>query len=178
MGKLKAAFLDEDGVLNTAVMINNKPATPTTLNHLCIPSEVKPCLDRLKAAGYLLICVTNKPDVERGLMTQADVDTLFNELRRQLPLDDIYAAYHKGDRWYKPNPGSLLDAAKKYNIDLAQSFMVGDRHTDIECGKAAGCGKTIWINRYYPLEPAPNPAADFTTESLTDAVNWILKGDK
>lgn len=174
MGKLKAIFLDEDGVLNVAVMINNKPATPTKLDYLCIPSEVKPCLDRLKAAGYLLICITNKPDVERGLMTQVDVDALFAELRRQLPLDDIYAGYHKGDLNYKPNPGSLFDAAKKYNIDLAQSIMVGDRHTDIECGKLAGCGKTIWINRYYPSEPTPNPAADFTAESLTEATNWIL----
>jgi len=177
MGRqVKAAFLDEDGVLNVAVMIDNKPATPTSLDYLCIPLEVKPCLDRLKAAGYLLICVTNKPDIERGLMTQSDVDALFGELRRQLPLDDIHVAYHQGDYCYKPNPGLLLDAAKKYNIDLAQSVMIGDRHTDIQCGQSAGC-KTVWINRYYPLESTPNPPADFTVESLTEAVNWIL-GDK
>jgi len=179
MGKVKAAFLDEDGVLNSVVMINNKPATPTKLDHLSIPSEVRPCLDRLKAAGYLLICVTNKPDIERGLMTQDDVNAIFAELRRQLPLDDIYVGYHKvGDPRYKPSPGSILDAAKKYDIDLSQSFMVGDRVTDIQCGKAGGCGKTIWINRYYPLEPTPTPPADFTAESLTDAVNWILGEEK
>lgn len=177
MGKVKATFLDEDGVLNSVVMINNKPATPTTLDHLSIPSEVRPCLDRLKAAGYLLICITNKPDVERGLMTQEAVDAMLSKLRQELPLDDIYVGYHKGDPYYKPNAGSLLDAAKKYNIDLSQSVMVGDRRTDVQCGQSAGC-RTIWINRYYPLEEAPNPPADFTAESLTDAVNWVLKEEK
>ncbi len=68
----KAIFLDSDGVLNTAIMKEGKPVAPTTLAELVIPSEVKPSLDKLKAAGYLLICVTNKPDIERGLMTQAD----------------------------------------------------------------------------------------------------------
>ncbi|PJC39126.1 HAD family hydrolase, partial [Candidatus Peregrinibacteria bacterium CG_4_9_14_0_2_um_filter_38_9] len=67
----KAIFLDSDGVLNKAIMVNNKPAAPTTLSELVIPQEVKPSLEKLKSAGYLLICVTNKPDIERGLMTQA-----------------------------------------------------------------------------------------------------------
>lgn len=59
----KAIFLDSDGVLNTTIIKDGKPAAPTTLAELTIPAEVKPALDRLKTAGYLLICVTNKPDI-------------------------------------------------------------------------------------------------------------------
>ncbi len=173
MGKFKAVFLDADGVLNMAIMINDKPAAPTSIDKLIIPDEVLPCLDRLKAAGYLLICVTNKPDIERGLMTQEQVNSIFSEFRRLLPLDDIYACYHEGTSCYKPKPGLILEAVKKYNIDLTQSYMIGDRCTDVQCGQAAPC-KTIWINRHYPLEALPNPPADFTAASLTEAVDWVI----
>src|SRR5476651_897239 len=121
----KAIFLDSDGVLNTAIMKEGKPLAPTTLAELVIPDEVKPALDRLKAAGYLLICVTNKPDIERGLMTQAEVDAIYQKIRNQLPLDDICICYHENSDCYKPKPGLLLDAAKKHDIDLAQCYMIG-----------------------------------------------------
>src|SRR5580704_15630843 len=85
----KAIFLDSDGVLNKAIIKNGKPLAPATLAALDIPDEVKPALEKLKAAGYLLICVTNKPDIARGLMTQADVDAIYDKMRRDLPLDDV-----------------------------------------------------------------------------------------
>src|SRR5665648_280251 len=144
----KAIFLDSDGVLNTAIMKDEKPAAPTTLAELEIPDEVKPALDKLKAAGYLLICVTNKPDIERGLMTQAEVDAIYAKMRSVLPLDDVCICYVENSDCYKPNPGLLLDAAKKYSIDLVQSYMIGDRWRDIAAGQNAGC-KTIWIDRGY-----------------------------
>jgi D-glycero-D-manno-heptose 1,7-bisphosphate phosphatase len=67
----KAIFFDSDGVLNKPIIKDGKPVAPTNVAELEIPDEVKPSLYKLKAAGYLLICVTNKPDIERGLMTQA-----------------------------------------------------------------------------------------------------------
>lgn len=169
----KAIFLDSDGVLNTAIIRNGKPAAPVSLTELDIPTEVKPCLEKLKAAGYLLICVTNKPDVERGLMTQTDVDAIFAKIRSELPLDDVCICYKENSECYKPKPGLLLSAAKKYDIDLAQSFMIGDRWRDIGAGQNAGV-KTIWIDRGY-AEQKPEPPADFTTHSLTGAVKWILE---
>ena len=79
----KAIFLDSDGVLNKAIIDKDgKPLAPTTLAELEIPDEVKPALIKLKAAGYLLICVTNKPDIERGLMTQEVVDAIYHKMRR------------------------------------------------------------------------------------------------
>src|SRR6185312_6573547 len=109
----KAIFLDSDGVLNKAIIKDRKPVAPTTLAELEIPDEVKPSLDKLKAAGYLLICVTNKPDIERGLMTQAMVDAIYAKMRRDLPLDDVCICYTENSDCYKPKPGLLLDAAKK-----------------------------------------------------------------
>jgi D-glycero-D-manno-heptose 1,7-bisphosphate phosphatase len=174
MGKLKCVFLDADGVLNTAIMVNDKPAAPTSVDKLDIPDEVYPSLERLKEAGYMMVTITNKPDIERGLMTQEDVDAIFAEMRKQLPqITEIFACFHEGAPCYKPKPGMILEAAKKYDIDLEQSFMIGDRCGDVACGKAAGV-KTIWINRHYPLEPKPDPAADFTTESLSQAIDHIL----
>src|ERR1700722_10165339 len=119
----KAIFLDSDGVLNQAIIKDGKVLAPTSLSELEIPDEVKPSLDRLKAAGYLLICVTNKPDIERGLMTQADVDAIYDKMRHDLPLDDVFICYKEGSDCYKPKPGLLLAAAKKYAIDLASSYM-------------------------------------------------------
>lgn len=171
----KAVFLDSDGVLNTAIVREGKAYAPTTLAELQFPDEVKPALLRLKQAGFLLLCVSDKPDVERGLMTQANLDVIINKFRQELPLDDIFLCM-SGDTnnpGYKPNPGMLLEAAQKHSVDLKQSYMIGDRWRDIGAGQRAGCKKTIWINRHY-REPDPNPAADFTANSLTEAVDWIL----
>jgi D-glycero-D-manno-heptose 1,7-bisphosphate phosphatase len=170
----KAIFLDADGVLNAAILVSGKPAAPTTVAELVIPAEVKPALDRLKSAGYLLICVTNKPDIERGLMTQADVDAIYKKMRAELPLDDVFICYAENSDCYKPKPGMLLAATKKYGIDLASSYMIGDRWSDIRAGQNAGC-KTIWINRDYPNQEIPAPPADYTTHSLAKATEWILK---
>lgn len=170
--KNKAVFLDSDGVLNTAPVIDGKPSAPHTLAELEIPTDVKPALEKLKNAGYLLICVTNKPDIERGLMTQLDLDNIIKKIRETLPLDDILVCYHEKSDCYKPKPGLLLEACKKYNIDLSQSFMVGDRWRDIGAGQNANC-KTIWIDRHYS-EKKPDPPADYTVLSLKEAVEKVL----
>ena len=168
----KAIFLDSDGVLNKALIKDGKPVAPTTLAELEIPAEVKPALEKLKAAGYLLICVTNKPDIERGLMTQETVNAIYAKMRHDLPLDDVFICYHENSDCYKPKPGLLLDAAKKYDIDVTISYMIGDRWRDIGAGQNALC-KTIWIDRGY-AEQKPNPPADFTVHSLMEAAQIIL----
>lgn len=168
----KAIFLDSDGVLNTAIIKEGKPVAPTSVAELVIPAEVKPALESLKAAGYLLICVTNKPDIERGWMTRETLDAIYNKMRSELPLDDVFFCYSENSDCYKPKPGLLLEASKQYNIDLTQSYMIGDRWRDIEAGQNAPC-KTIWIDRHY-AEKQPNPPADFTASSLSEATQWIL----
>jgi len=175
----KAVFLDSDGVINTAIVRDGKAYSPTTVDALIIPNEVKPALARLKNAGFMLLCVTNKPDVARGLMTQENVDAIVAKLRHELPLDDIFLCMSPDEAspCYKPNPGLLLEGAKKYAIDLKKSYMIGDRYRDVGAGQNAGCKKTIWINRHYN-EPDPSPAADFTANSLKEAVDWLLSSEE
>jgi D-glycero-D-manno-heptose 1,7-bisphosphate phosphatase len=169
----KAIFLDADGVLNIAIIKDGKPVAPTSLTELKIPDEVKPSLVRLKAAGYLLICVTNKPDIARGLMTQADVDAIYAKICQDLPLDDVFICYVEDSDCYKPKPGLLFTAKTKYDIELALSYMIGDRWSDVKAGQNAGC-KTIWIDRGYINEMQPDPPADYTAQSLAEATQWIL----
>jgi D-glycero-D-manno-heptose 1,7-bisphosphate phosphatase len=178
MGTMKKAiFLDSDGVLNLALLEDGKPVAPARLSEFIIPTEVKPALNRLKSSDYLLICVTNKPDVERGRMTQATVDGICSKMRAELPLDDIFICYTEHSDCYKPKPGLLLEAAQKYHIDLTNSYMIGDRWRDVEAGKSAGC-KTVWIDHGYPNDKLPSPAADCTVHSLNDAAEWILSDAK
>ena len=94
---------------------------------------------------------------------------------KKLPLDNIYTCFHDDSDYCdcrKPKPGAILKASKKYNIDLSQSFMIGDRWKDIEAGKKAGC-KTIFINYNYS-EKKPNNY-DYKVSSLYEASQIIEK---
>ena len=144
----RAVFLDRDGVINRAIVNDGKPYPPANLNELEILPGVRDSLEKLHAANYLLIVVTNQPDVVRGTTKMEDVESINAYLSSELPIDEFRTCYHDSDDGCdcrKPLPGSLLEAAKKYEIDLSQSFMVGDRWRDIDAGRSAGC-KTFFIN--------------------------------
>lgn len=173
----KAIFLDRDGVLNKAIVKNKRPYSPTTLDDLIIPEEVCPALNSLKEAGYLLICVSNQPDVARGKITSALILEMNNKLCQALPLDEIKICYHddnEGCLCRKPLPGLLLEAARDYDINLPRSYMVGDRWRDIDAGKHAGC-QTILIQYHYDEKTSQNKP-DYVTDSLSSAAKWILSG--
>jgi D-glycero-D-manno-heptose 1,7-bisphosphate phosphatase len=167
-------FLDRDGVLNRALVRDGKPYPPQTIDEVDIIPGVPAALAALRACGYLLIAVTNQPDVARGKQRREVVEAINARLMAELPLERIYTSYEDGDSpRRKPNPGLLLEAAQDYPIDLPQSVMVGDRWKDVEAGRRAGCC-TVFIDYRYD-EPAPEPAADFSTNSLIEAAGWILQ---
>jgi D-glycero-D-manno-heptose 1,7-bisphosphate phosphatase len=171
----KAVFLDRDGVLNNSIVKNGKPYPPATLAELRTSVDVLPALTQLKSEGYLLIGITNQPDVARGTTLRSMVEAINAALMHQFPLNEIRVCYHDDHdncTCRKPLPGLLFQAANDYEIDLEQSFMIGDRWKDIEAGQQAGC-KTIWLNYQYE-EKQPNPPANFTTTTLLEASNWIL----
>jgi D-glycero-D-manno-heptose 1,7-bisphosphate phosphatase len=128
----------------------------------------------LKRAGFVLIVVTNQPDVARGTQTQEAVEAMNHELARVMPIDEFCICYHDDSQncdCRKPKPGLLVTAAQRRLIDLHESFMVGDRWRDIEAGISAGC-RTIFIDRgYNERKPAHS---DFTARSLREAADWIL----
>jgi D-sedoheptulose 7-phosphate isomerase len=173
--KSRAVFLDRDGVINRVVVREGKPFPPATLQELEILPGVPEALHQLKQHGYKLVVVTNQPDVRRGTQSQATVEAMHQALSARLPLDDILVCYHTDQDkcdCRKPLPGMLLEAARKHNIDMATSFMVGDRWRDIEAGYNAGC-RTILIDYGYSERP-PDHAPDFRARSLHEAADWIL----
>ena len=104
-------------------------------------------LEALREAGFRLIVVTNQPDVARGTQKREVVEAIHSELMEALPLDEIRVCFHDdADQCHcrKPAAGLLFDAS----VDLAMSFMVGDRWKDIEAGKLAGC-RTVFIDYGY-----------------------------
>jgi D-sedoheptulose 7-phosphate isomerase len=174
-GQRRAVFLDRDGVINRTFVRDGKPFPPTTLQELEVLPGVSEALHELKQHGYKLLVVTNQPDVARGKQSRQTIDAMHQALSARLPLDDILVCYHTDkDKCdcRKPMPGMLFEAAKKHNIDLAASFMVGDRWRDIEAGYNAGC-KTILIDYGYS-ERSPAHAPDLRVGSLREAADWII----
>jgi D-glycero-D-manno-heptose 1,7-bisphosphate phosphatase len=173
--KHKAVFLDRDGVLNHAVVRDGKPYPPATLDELTIPYDAKLSLHRLRTAGFILIVATNQPDVARKKTSIEQVEMINETLKITLNLDDIRVCYHDDNEacpCRKPKPGLITQAALDHQINLSESFMIGDRWKDIEAGIDAGC-KTIWLCNDYD-EPKPPRSADFTATSLSEAAEWII----
>ena len=172
----RAVFLDRDGVINRALEHESKPYPPTSLAEFEILPEVPAALAALKAAGFLLVVATNQPDVGRGTLKQAIVEKIHTHMLAQLPIDRVEVCYHAGKGGpecdcRKPRPGMLRHAAAELGIDLARSWMVGDRWRDVDCGHAAGC-KTIFIDRGYAEELKQKP--DFSARNLAEAAHIIL----
>lgn len=170
----QAVFLDRDGILVRALVRDGKPYPPTSFAELeILPGVVEACT-MLHKAGFLLIVVSNQPDVARGSQQREVVEAMNQMLREKLPLDDIRVCYHDADHCScrKPEPGMLLQATRDWNIDLSASFMVGDRWKDIEAGRRAGC-KTIFADYGYKERKPDCP--DHRIGSLIEAVDWILR---
>jgi D-glycero-D-manno-heptose 1,7-bisphosphate phosphatase len=172
-----AVFLDRDGTLNTQIVRNGRPYPPASLPEFRLLDGAADACARLKAAGFLLVVATNQPDVGRGTQDAAVVDAMHARLRELIPtLDHIEVCFDPGGTTppsprRKPAPGMLRDAAAALGLDLARSWMVGDRWRDIDCGRAAGC-RTVFIDWGYdePLRAPP----DFTVRNIAAAADVIL----
>ena len=172
----RAVFLDRDGVLNEAILRAGKPYPPGSAEEMRIAPDAPEALGRLKAAGLALIVVTNQPDVARGKQSVEAVEAIHRKLRESLPVDEFLSCFHD-DRddcaCRKPKPGLILDGAARRGVDIAASFLVGDRWRDIDAGRAAGC-RTVWIDRGY-RERGPSEPPDATVASIAEAADWIMR---
>ena len=173
-GVTRAVFLDRDGVINRAVIRGGKPYPPATPEELAVLDGVPEALARLRAARFLLLVVTNQPDVARGTQRREVVESMNARLLRELPLDQFFVCYEDGPDCprKKPNPGLLLEAAHRYGVDLRASYMVGDRWRDVEAGARAGC-RTVLVDYGYDEKRSQFPP-DWTAASLSAAADWIL----
>jgi transaldolase len=171
----RAVFLDRDGVINRPSVRDGKPHPPTTLEEFELLPGVEKTIRALRVAGYLVIVVTNQPDVATGVQRRDVVEAMHEKLRAAGLCDDIKACYHTdadGCGCRKPKPGMLIEAARERQIDLARSFMVGDRWRDVAAGRAAGC-RTFFIDNGYRERRADDP--DAVVASLEEAGRLILQ---
>lgn len=170
----RAVFLDRDGVITRSEVRRGKPHAPRRLEDFRLLPGVAKAAQSLKRAGFLVIVVTNQPDIGNGLVHAAVVEAMHAKLRSRVAVDDIRVCPHRQDAGCacrKPRPGMLLAAARDWKIDLKNSYMVGDRDGDIVAGKAAGC-YTLLINRHYSEPRCAVP--DRIARSLPAGVRIIL----
>jgi D-glycero-D-manno-heptose 1,7-bisphosphate phosphatase len=150
----RAVFLDRDGVINRPLIRDGKSYPPNGLEQFEILPGVPEACRLLKEMGFLLVIATNQPDVGRGTLKREKVEEIHEWLVRQLPIDRAMVCYHAGRRYCqpcdcrKPRPGMLLQAAEDLKIDLAKSYMIGDRWRDVDCGFNAGC-TTLFVDWGY-----------------------------
>jgi D-glycero-D-manno-heptose 1,7-bisphosphate phosphatase len=175
----RAVFLDSDGVLNRAFVRNGHPYPPSRVGDFELHDDVAAGCTRLKAANFLLVVITNQPDVGRRKQSREAVEVMHLKMQSALPsLDRIEICYHAGERYgepcdcRKPRPGLILRAASELKIDLGASYVIGDRWRDVDCARAAGC-RAIFIQRGYeePLGEVPH----FTVKTFSEAVNVVLR---
>lgn len=170
-----AVFLDRDGVIVVPDFRNGRSYAPRTMEGFKFYPDALASMERLKQAGFLLVVVTNQPDVGAGLISQGTIDLMHDKMVGQLPVDAVKSCFHtqaENCSCRKPMPGMILEAARDLKIALADSFMVGDRASDIQAGRAAGC-KTIFIDLGYSGELVPTEQ-DFTVHSIAEAAECIL----
>jgi D-glycero-D-manno-heptose 1,7-bisphosphate phosphatase len=183
MGKHEVArpgvFLDRDGVLNRALVKEGRPYPPRRVEDFELYPGVAQGCARLDAQGFVLVVVTNQPDVGRGTQNIQAVEAMHGKMLAAVPhIARVEVCWHAGSTWAdlctcrKPQPGMLLRAARALNIDLGRSFLIGDRWRDIDCARAAGC-RAFFIDRGYsePLRSTP----DWIVKTFNQAVEIILR---
>jgi len=175
----RAVFLDRDGVINRVAVRNGMPYPPSAVEEFELYEDVQDGCERLKAANFLLVVITNQPDVGRGTQSREAVEAMNLKMQSALPLlDRVEVCYHAGERYgqpcdcRKPQPGLIVRATAELNIDANRSYVVGDRWRDVECARAAGC-RAIFIQRDY--KESLREAPDFTVANFKEAVSAILR---
>ena len=176
--KQKAVFLDRDGTINKYVGFLR------SIEDFELLPGVADAIKAINVSGYLAIVVTNQPVIARGEVTYPQLQEIHNKMETLLGaegayLDAIYYCPHHPHKGYegevlelkidcdcrKPKPGMLLTAAKDFNIDLSQSWMIGDGENDIKAGAAAGCKTALIGNDYFDQ--------DVTVRSLQEFVSYL-----
>lgn len=170
-----AVFLDRDGVLVVPEFRDGRSYAPRTLASFAIYPEARAALSALKDKGFLIVVVTNQPDIGNGKILSTVVEKMHALMLDELPIDKIEICPHRQDEdctCRKPRAGMLLRAAQECGIDLSKSYMVGDRASDVEAGATAGCS-TIFIDLGYTAEKRPSQP-DHVVRDVSDAARIIL----
>jgi D-glycero-D-manno-heptose 1,7-bisphosphate phosphatase len=175
MKNKKAIFLDRDGVINKAIIRVGGFSSPWSLTEFEIIDEVEEALAEFKKLEFLNIIITNQPDIARGNLLLSELEKMHQMILNRLSIDDIeYCPHDDKDNCdcRKPKSGMILRAVQKWNIDLKNSYVIGDMWKDIEAGKLAGC-RTFLIRKEYNQDYQKD--YDFEINNLKEAVAVIKK---
>lgn len=173
----KAVFFDRDGIINKRIVGDyiRKPSQFIFIDGFF------DLFSYIKKAGFLAFVVTNQQGIGKGLMTEDELNVLHQYLQRSLKMetgyifDDIYYAPYLETENHpnrKPSPGMLLEAIEKYNINRAETYMLGDMSSDIKAGKSAGV-KTIFVGEKYVNHFDENCTPDFIAKNLKEVLEYF-----
>jgi D-glycero-D-manno-heptose 1,7-bisphosphate phosphatase len=177
----KAVFLDRDGTLIEERDYLHRP------EDVVIFPGAAGALRRLQEAGFRLFIVSNQSGVGRGYFTLAEVEAVHRHLvrefgRHEVRFDHIYIAPEAPgtpSRGRKPSPQFLFDARDEFDVELARSYMIGDKSTDLECGWNAGVNQCLLVRTGYGAQQERAPTGDLARAVIVDdmaaAANWILE---
>ena len=192
---MKAVFLDRDGVINELVYHQEQGIidSPFTVEQFRLLPGVGEAIKKLCETGYKVILVSNQPGIAKGILSEETFDEITKKMKEELAkegarLDGEYYCFHHPEakvemlkancECRKPNPGLLLQAAQNLDIDLSQSWMIGDGLTDVKAGKGAGC-RTILLGRMKcelcHLMDEEDARPDAIAANLKETVQFILK---
>ena len=195
--KAKAVFLDRDGVVNELVYFQEHGVidSPFIASQFQLCHGIIPAVKKFQNAGYKVIIASNQPGIAKGHITEENFAKIKETMKKQLKkggavLDGEYYCFHHPDakitqykvdcKCRKPKPGLILQAAKDMNIDISQSWFIGDNLTDIKAGKNAGC-HTMLIGKMRcelcDLMDNQGVKPDVIKLNITEASEYILKGD-
>lgn len=187
----KAVFLDRDGVINELIFNpqTEEYESPLTEDDLKIAPEIFTLLKKLRDQGFLLLMISNQPNYAKGKATLELLDKIHQRLAKQMVANGIefteyFYCYHHPNGIVdgyagecicrKPKPYFLIEAQKKYDINMKQSWFVGDQDSDVQCGQAAGV-KTILINEAHSQKKRGSSLPDYYVNDFAEAVEVILQ---
>ncbi len=166
-------FIERDGVLNQVQLSGQNQVSPSSLADFKVNEDAAPLLARLKSAGLMIFVTTNQPEIARGFLPRRELDYMHDQLRRKLPIDDLFLCPHdEADRCpcRKPKPGLLKEAKYKWQLNLDRSFVISDKWQDAEAARAASCTSLLirspWIGTVHH---------DFILPDLNAVVEKILQ---
>ncbi len=152
--KKRAVFFDRDGVILKPIVMDGRPRPPHSIAEYKALSGIvagaKEAVEKVKSLGFLAFLISNQPDIAYGVISKDEWQWIQDRLK-DIPFDDVFICFHRRDDncdCMKPKPGMLLDAEKKWDINLTQSFLVGDTKDDVATAKATGC-KSILVEAPY-----------------------------
>ncbi len=187
----RAVFLDRDGVLNELALNpqNGEHESPHETAHVRMMPGAALAAKRLHDAGFVLFIVSNQPSFAKGKTSLENIHAIAHEVESHIratgaTIVRAYYCYHHPDgtvppfagacRCRKPKPQFLFDARDEFGIDLAQSWMVGDQDSDVECGRRAGCRTVAVANRLSAHRRPGKEAPTILALDLADAAGKII----